>query len=202
MQQSEREFDVVIWGATGFTGELVAEYLLANYGVGTEALSWAIAGRNPTKLDGVKQRLTQRDAQAGELATIVADSRDLDSLKAMVRRTRVVCTTVGPYLAYGFELVQACIEEGADYCDLSGETPFIRRVIDRWQEQAQSAGRKIVHSCGFDSIPSDLGCLVVQEHAIETYGQPCNEVKYYLGKSRGGMSGGTIASMFGIVEQA
>ncbi len=198
---TEREFDVVIWGATGFTGELVAEYLLAHYGVG-DGLRWALAGRNPSKLSAVKQRLTARDAKASALPTIVADSHDLPSLKALAARTSVVCTTVGPYMAYGFELVQACVEEKASYCDLTGETPFIRKVIDTWQEAAAAAGVKIVHSCGFDSVPSDLGCLVLQEYAIATHGQPCTSVKYYLGKTRGGLSGGTIASMLGIVEQA
>ena len=198
---AEREFDVVIWGATGFTGELVAEYLLAHYGVGGN-LSWALAGRNSSKLDAVQQRLSARDTKASALPIIIADSHDLQSLKALASRTRVVCTTVGPYMAYGFELVQACVEEGTNYCDLTGETPFIRKVIDGWQDKAEAADVKIVHSCGFDSVPSDLGCLVVQEYAIATHGQPCSKVKYYLGKTRGGFSGGTIASMLGIVEQA
>ena len=198
---AEREFDVVIWGATGFTGELVAEYFLAQYGVGKE-VSWALGGRNPTKLEAVKARLIERDAQAAALPTVVADSHDLGSLKAMAKRTSVVCTTVGPYMAYGFDLVQACIEEGASYCDLTGETPFIHKVIEQWQAKAEAAGVKIVHSCGFDSIPSDLGCLVLQEHAIEAHGKPCDAVKFYLGKSKGGMSGGTIASIMGIMEQS
>jgi short subunit dehydrogenase-like uncharacterized protein len=201
MVKAGREFDVVLWGATGFTGELVAEYLLAEYGVGGD-LRWALAGRNQSKLEALKGRLVERDAQAAGLSMVAADSHDLASLKAMASRTKVVCTTVGPYLAYGLDLVEACIDEGAHYCDLTGETPFIRKIIDRWHDKAEAAGVKIVNSCGFDSIPSDLGCLVVQEHAIASHGQPLDCVKYYLGKTRGGMSGGTVASMLGIVEQA
>ena len=201
MAKADREFDIVLWGATGFTGELVAEYLLAEYGVGTE-LRWALAGRNQGKLEALKARLVERDSQAANLAMVVADSHDMASLKSMASRTQVVCTTVGPYLAYGLDLVDACITEGAHYCDLTGETPFIRKIMDKWHEKAEAAGVKIVNSCGFDSIPSDLGCLVVQEHAIATHGRPLDSVKYYLGKTRGGMSGGTVASMLGIVEQA
>ena len=201
MAKVDKEFDVVLWGATGFTGELVAEYLLAQYGV-DGGLRWALAGRNQGKLDALKGRLVARDGQASGLPTLLADSHDLVSLKAMASRTQVVCTTVGPYLAYGLDLVEACIDEGAHYCDLTGETPFIRKVMDKWHDKAEAAGVKIVTSCGFDSIPSDLGCLVVQEHAIAAHERPLDSVKYYLGKTRGGMSGGTIASMLGIIEQA
>ena len=197
-----RRYDVVVWGATGFTGRLVCEYLATHYGVGKGALRWAIAGRSEEKLLALRKDLVRWSPEAGSLPILVAESFDLESLTAMANETKVVCTTVGPYLDYGSALVEACIKGGADYCDLTGETPFIRNMMDQFHTEATESGRRIVHCCGFDSIPSDLGCLMVQNEALRRYGVPCTEVKLYVRKTKGGVSGGTIASMLGFIERA
>jgi short subunit dehydrogenase-like uncharacterized protein len=193
-----REFDVVLMGATGFTGRLVAEHLLARHGVGG-SLQWALAGRSREKLERVRGELG--DA-ASELPLIEADSFDRASLDALVARTRVVLTTVGPYALYGSELVAACAESGTDYCDLSGEVPWMRAMLDRHADAAVSSGARIVHCCGFDSIPSDLGVWFLQKHARERFGQPLERVRLRVRAAKGGLSGGTFASMLNIVEQA
>ncbi|PKL96729.1 MAG: saccharopine dehydrogenase [Gammaproteobacteria bacterium HGW-Gammaproteobacteria-8] len=195
---SEPEFDLVLMGATGFTGRLVAEHLLARHGAdGT--LKWALAGRNLDKLAEVRDGLGEA---AGELALIQADSHDRASLDALVTRTRLVLTTVGPYALHGQTLVAACAESGTDYCDLSGEVPFMREVIDANEAAAKASGARIVHCCGFDSIPSDLGVWFLQQAAIEQFGQPLTRVRLRVKAAKGGLSGGTFASMLNIVEQA
>lgn len=201
MSQS-REFDVVLWGATGFTGELVAEYLTTFYGTDGSKLRWALAGRNPKKLEKLRESLTKLDAGASDLPIITGDSKDSASLEAMAARTTVVCTTVGPYAKYGGPLVAACVKEGAHYCDLTGETPFIRNMIDAHHEEAKAKKLRIVHCCGYDSIPSDLGCLMVQEEMKARHGVYCEEVKYYAGPSKGAFSGGTIDSMAHMMQEA
>jgi short subunit dehydrogenase-like uncharacterized protein len=191
--------DIVIWGATGYTGQLVAQYIAEHYGR-DDSLSWGIAGRNAAKLatvrDGLRPFLGER-----ELPMIIADSEDEASLSALVEQTRVVCTTVGPYLRYGDLLVRLCAEAGKSYCDLTGETPFMRRCIDRYHQTAVDGGAKIVHACGFDSIPSDLGCLTLQDAALEAHGAPCSQVRFVLTRMKGGFSGGTMASMLNVVSQ-
>ncbi|MGB5324394.1 MAG: saccharopine dehydrogenase NADP-binding domain-containing protein [Pseudomonadales bacterium] len=192
----QREYDVVIWGASGFTGRLVAEYYLAQYGVGRE-LRWAMAGRNEAKLKEVQVEI---GAQAVPL--ILADSHDRTSLDAMVARTRTVLTTVGPYTQYGDELVAACVEGGAHYCDLSGEPNWMRRTIDRHHDAARQNGVRIVHCCGFDSIPSDMGVYYLQQQAMQRKGEYCNQIKYRLLGMSGGFSGGTLASLEGTMAEA
>lgn len=193
-------------GATGFTGALVAEYLVRNYLGRTAApgqpLRLALAGRNPGKLEKVRERLAEIDPGARELPILVADSKDGEALRAMAARTEVVCTTVGPYAQHGEPLVAACVEKGTDYCDLTGEPQFIRRSIDAHHQAAGKSGARIVHCCGFDSIPSDLGALMLQEHAIAEYGGPCREIKFALVGGSGGFSGGTVASMLNLLEEA
>lgn len=196
-----RRFDVVIWGATGFTGRLVAEHLCERYGVGGD-LRWAIAGRNEAKLEAVRDELKAIDAAASELPIVLGDSFDEASLRELAASTQVVCTTVGPYLRYGSKLVAACVAEGTDYCDLTGESPWIRQMIDRHHDAAQEAGCRIVHCCGFDSIPSDIGAFVLQREARARFGKPMHKVRLYVGPTRGGFSGGTVASMMEIVDQA
>ena len=198
-----RPHDLVLWGATGFTGEIVAEYLVrwaaAHPDVG---LRWALAGRNQAKLEQVRSRLVSIDPTAAELPLITGDSHDRASLDAIARDASVVCTTVGPYAQYGAELVAACVEHGTDYCDLTGENHFIRRMIDAHQTAAEASGARIVNCCGFDSIPSDLGTLVLQDAAEKRHGRPCDRVTLYVDRVKGGMSGGTIASMKNLMEEA
>ena len=195
---AEREFDLVLMGATGFTGQLVAEHLLRRHGA-TGALKWALAGRNLEKLEAVRKQL---GPDAAELPLIEADSFDRPSLDAMTNRTRVVLTTVGPYALYGRELVASCAEHGTDYCDLTGEVPFMRDMIDAHAEAAAASGARIVHCCGFDSIPSDLGVAVLQKAAQERFGGPLTRVGLRVKAAKGGLSGGTFASMLNIVEAA
>jgi short subunit dehydrogenase-like uncharacterized protein len=196
-----RRFDVVVWGATGFTGQLVAEYLAKTYGVG-QKLSWALGGRSREKLEKARAELESAAPLARELPLLVGDSADRASLDAIARDTRVVTSTVGPYAIHGHELVAACVDAGTDYCDLTGEPQFIRAMIDAHHAHAAAKGVRIVHCCGYDSIPSDLGTLMVQEHAREKHGRPCTQIKCYAGAGPMALSGGTVASMLRVVEDA
>lgn len=192
---SERRFDVVLFGATGFTGRLVAEYLAR----AAPALKWAIAGRNREKLESVRAGL---GAGAAAVDILVADSADRPSLDRIAREARVVCSTVGPFTLHGRELVAACVEAGTDYCDSTGEPQFVRAMIDLHHARARETGARIVPCCGFDSEPSDLGTLLVQHHAREANGAPCNEVRHYVRIRGGAISGGTAASMVQIMDEA
>lgn len=190
----DREFDVVVFGVTGFAGRLVAAYLAERHA--DTDLRWAMAGRNLDKLKAV-------DAELGTgVPLIVADSSDPASLERMAARTKVVCTTVGPYSLYGAPLVAACIATQTHCCDLTGETTFIREMVDSHHEQAVAAGVRIVHCCGFDSIPSDLGTWLLQEKLLQRDGQPAEEGRLFVKAMRGGVSGGTVASMLHMLEAA
>ncbi len=191
-----RTYNIVLFGASGFTGRLVAEYLLQRYGMDGD-LRWAIAGRNPDKLAVVAAELG-----APDLPVVVADSADGAALAALAADTDVVCTTVGPYALYGSELVKACVAAGTHYCDLTGEVHWMRQMIDLHQQGAEDSGARIVHTCGFDSIPSDLGTLFLQDAMIEAHGVPAQHVKYRTKGFSGGFSGGTVASMINMMEQA
>lgn len=148
---SSREYDLIIWGATGFTGKLVVEHLYKTYGV-NQSLTWAIGGRNQAKLEAV--RLEFADIT---LPLIIADSFDDASLEAMTKRAKVICSTVGPFSQYGKKLAAACVNHQTHYCDLTGEELFVRHLIDHYHDTAKIQNTKIVPCCGFDSIPSDLG---------------------------------------------
>lgn len=198
--RDKRPYDVVLWGATGFAGELVAEYL-ANKSVTDETFTWAIAARNVNKLEDLLQKLKQTTPSMVEPAILVAESFDRDSLRVMARQARAVCSTVGPYAKYGSDLVEVCVEERTDYCDLTGETHWVKQMIDAHHTRAHDEGTRIVHCCGFDSIPSDLGALLVQRHALDTHGLPCEEIRYFLVGVSGGFSGGTAASMINMFEE-
>jgi short subunit dehydrogenase-like uncharacterized protein len=191
---TDREFELVLWGATGFTGALVARHLVDTYG---DQLRWAIAGRNLAKLESLKEELGQPD-----LPLILSDSKDSDSLAAMVERTQVVCTTVGPYASYGTELLAACAQAGTHYCDLTGEVQWMARTIDLYQQAASDSGARIVHTCGFDSIPSDLGAFHLQQTMQQSFSEYADCVKARVGKFSGSASGGTIASMLFMLEEA
>jgi len=194
-----RRFDIVLFGATGFTGQLVAEYL-AEHTRDTD-LRWAIAGRNPAKLERVRDSLLAINSALDELPILVGDSTDRASLDAIASQTEVVCTTVGPYARYGSDLVASCVAHGTDYCDLTGEVQWIRRIVDTHHEAATRTGARIVHCCGFDSIPSDLGTLMLQDYMERTHGKTCDRVHFLVGRSSGGFSGGTVASMINIMEE-
>ncbi len=196
MNDNTREFDVIVWGATGFTGALVAEYLLERYG-SDGTLRWAIAGRSQDKLDALRDSLG-----AAGLPSVVADSFDAAKLAALVARTRVVISTVGPYAKYGSPLVAACVEHGTHYCDLAGEPQWIRQMIDRHQAAAAAKGARIVHCCGFDSVPMDIGVHFLQGQAMQRHGSHCRSIATLVKAMRGGPSGGTIASMTNLIREA
>jgi short subunit dehydrogenase-like uncharacterized protein len=153
---TERKYDIVLFGATGFTGELTAEYLARNAPAG---LRWALAGRNARKLEGVRGRLAKIDPALGDLPLLHGDVGDAASIREVAESTKVVITTVGPYIRYGEPLVAACADAGTDYVDLTGEPEFVDLMWLRYHERAEASGARIVHSCGFDSIPHDLGVL-------------------------------------------
>ena len=185
-----REFDVIVFGATGFTGRLVAEYLNEQYGNG-DAINWAMAGRSGQKLKAVRDEM----GLPAETPLVTANSDDFYSLRSLARRARVVITTVGPYQLYGEELVKACIDAGTDYVDLCGEPLWMREMIEKYELDAMKTGARIVFSCGFDSIPSDLGILLLQDEAKEKFGAALPRVKGRVRKMQGTFSGGTAASL-------
>ena len=192
------QFDLVLLGATGFTGRLVAEYLLERHGAEGQ-LKWALAGRSRDKLESVRAELGEA---AAELPLLLADSHDRASLDALVAQTRAVCSTVGPYALHGSDLVAACAESGTDYCDLTGEVPWMRQMLDAHEEAAIASGARLVHCCGFDSIPSDLGVWFLQHQAERLFGTPMTRVRLGVQVLRGKMSGGTAASMLNIIESS
>lgn len=189
----------MLFGATGFTGALTAEYLARRYG--DTDTRFALAGRDRGKLERVRESLSAVNANAARWAIVVVDAADEAGLSALCARTSVVATTVGPYTKYGAPLVAACVKNGTDYCDLTGEVTFVRRMIDAHHEEATRTGARIVSCCGFDSIPSDLGTFLLQEEALKRFGSPMREVRFFVTKLRGGVSGGTVASMLVMLEE-
>jgi short subunit dehydrogenase-like uncharacterized protein len=181
------EFDVIVHGATGFTGRLVAEHFVKHH----PQVRWAMSGRNEGKLAAVRDEIGAH----ADTPLIVADADDPASLRAMVQRTKAVLTTVGPYQLYGSDLVAACAQAGTDYLDLCGEPAWMRQMIDAHERAAQDSGARIVFSCGFDSIPFELGVWFVQQEAAKAFGAPASRVKGRVRAMRGGFSGGTAASL-------
>lgn len=192
------ESELVVFGATSFVGEILTQYLYDRHGVGG-GLKWAIAGRSRSKLEALRQRLGPAAAQ---LPMIVADAGDEAALRAMCAQTQAVVSTVGPYALYGSTLVKCCAEIGTDYCDLTGEVQWIAQMIRTHEPAARRSGARIVHCCGFDSIPSDLGTHYLQGEARKRFGVPCSRVKLRTKAFRGGMSGGTVASLMNAVRES
>jgi short subunit dehydrogenase-like uncharacterized protein len=192
-----RDFELVLWGATGYTGCLVARNLATTPSAAN--LRWAIAGRNRAKLEQVRRELAVLDPKHAELPVLVGDVEDAPSLDAITRRTAVVCTTAGPFARCGSGLVASCVRNRTHYADLTGEVPWIREMIDRHHETARGSGTRIVHCCGFDSIPSDLGVLMLHD-AMRSRGRTLGRVDAFFGESKGGASGGTVASMLDIMD--
>jgi short subunit dehydrogenase-like uncharacterized protein len=192
---SERPFDLVVFGATSFVGQILTARLVER--VGTDGdVRWAIAGRNADKL------ATVAEETGADVERIVADAGDAAAMADLAGRTDVVVSTVGPYALYGSELVAAVAAAGTDYCDLTGEPHWMRQMIDAHQAAAAASGARIVHACGFDSIPSDLGVWFTQQRAIERFGVPCTSIGLRVKAAKGGPSGGTVASMINLIEEA
>jgi len=186
---SSSRFDIVVYGATGFTGQLVAEYLAAHY-VGPSAPTWALAGRSLEKLAAVRDAI----GAPADVALIEADASEEASLRLMVEQARLVLTTVGPYQLYGSALVAACAATGTDYVDLCGEPVWMRQMIDAHEATAQESGARILFSCGYDSIPFELGVYTCQDTARQVLGAAVNRVKCRVRAMKGSFSGGTAAS--------
>ena len=189
--------DLIVFGATGFTGRLVAEYLHTTYGVGQD-VKWAMAGRSLDKLKRVRDEL----GIGQDLPLLVADASDTAALKKLVAQTRVVITTVGPYQLHGNELVAACAGAGTDYVDLCGEPGWMAEKIPQLQKPAAASGARIVFSCGFDSIPFDLGVVFLQHEAMQRLGEPLVRVHGRVKTMKGTFSGGTAASLLATMEAA
>lgn len=192
---THRTHDIVVYGATGFTGRLVAEYLNATYGTGGD-LNWAMAGRSQAKLDAVRGET----GISPDVPLIIADASDPASLKAMAESAKVILTTVGPYQLYGEPLLAACVEAGTDYVDLCGEPTWMAQMIVKYQEAAEKSGARIVFSCGFDSVPFDLGVAFLQREAKAKTGHTLPRVKGRVRKMKGTFSGGTAASLTATIE--
>ena len=193
-----RRHDIVVFGATSFVGQILCRYLLEQFGADGSP-SWAMAGRSIDKLEQVRSALGRR---AARLPLLVADAADEDSLRQLCAAAHVVVSTVGPYALYGEPLVKVCAETGTDYCDLTGEVQWIRRMIRSYEPRAKKSGARIVHCCGFDSIPSDLGVHFLQQASLERYGKPCTTVKMRVRSAKGGFSGGTVASLMNVLKEA
>jgi short subunit dehydrogenase-like uncharacterized protein len=185
MTRPSREFDLVVWGASGFTGRLVAAAVARS---APKGLRWALGGRNATRLERLRTEL------GVELPLVAADARDDAAMAALAARTRVVVSTVGPYARYGTPLASACAAAGTDHADITGELLWMRRTIDTLDAPARASGARLVHACGFDSVPTDLGLWLLQTTAVEHFGRPCADVEHTFGPLVGGVSGGTIAS--------
>ena len=184
-----KELDLIVFGATSFVGKIICRYL-ANERIEPN-FSWAMAARSEEKLESLRATLGNG---AEHIPIIVAESFDKAALAALCDRTAVVLSTVGPYALYGEALVEACVAAGTDYCDLTGESQWMKRMISRYSDQARLNGARIIHACGFDSLPSDLGVKFLQQQAQARFGEPCGTVKMRVKAMKGGASGGTIAS--------
>ena len=199
ISSDKRPYAVVLYGATSFVGQITAHYLtefLSNAKDKNGAnVTWAIAGRDEEKLNELQSKL------ASKVDIIIANSDDAASLDKMTKQTQVIISTVGPYLKYGEPLIKSCAENGTDYVDLTGEAIFIKDMMDKYQDTAKQSGARIVNSCGFDSIPSDLGVYFTQQKAEEKFGNACDVIHMRVKAAKGGLSGGTIASMATIFEE-
>jgi len=194
---SQTRFDVIVFGATSFVGQILCDYLFTRHGVGG-GVKWAMAGRSPSKLESVRAALGE---SAAGIELMVADAADEEALRAMCAQTGVVISTVGPYALYGSPLVKACVETGTDYVDLTGEAHWIHHMIKEHEARARKTGARLVHCCGFDSIPSDLGVHFHQKTAMEKFGEPATRIRMQVARIKGGASGGTVASILNIARE-
>jgi short subunit dehydrogenase-like uncharacterized protein len=192
---ADKKFDIIVYGATSFVGQIITRYMHEQFADGS--IVWAIAGRSLSKLQQVSDAIGLSGVEI-----IVADAADEGALRQMCAQTTVVMSTVGPYALYGDLLVEVCATTGMHYCDLTGEPQWIRKMQLRHEADAIKSGARIVHCCGFDSIPSDLGVHFLQRKASEQFGQTCARIDMRVVSMKGGASGGTIASMINMVKEA
>lgn len=185
-----KSLDIILFGATSFVGQIATKYLYEHIGLDS-GIKWAIAGRSEKKLTQIKAGL---GPNANSIPTLVADSSDTESLNRLCQQARVILSTVGPYALYGESLIEACVRHGNDYCDLTGEAYWIKKMLDKYELAAQKSGARIINCCGFDSIPSDLGVYFLQQLSQQQYSHTFNYVKLRVKAMKGGVSGGTVAS--------
>ncbi len=190
--------DILVFGATSFVGKILTRYLWQHYS-GDSTLHWGIAGRSETRLLELRSSLGEA---AADLPLIVADASDEADMRALCEQARVIVSTVGPYALYGETLVKACADTGTDYCDITGEAHWVRRMIERYQANAAASGARIVNCCGFDSIPSDMGVWHLQQQALADWSEPCSHIQGRVTALKGGMSGGTVASIINLAREA
>ena len=190
-----KELDLIIWGATGFTGQLVSEYISKKYS--NSSLKWGIAGRNKEKISSVAKRLN-----IDENRIFIGDCDDIESLIKLTAKTKVIGTLVGPYAKLGSNLIEACIKTNTNYCDITGETQWIRKMIDKYHLKAKENRIKIINSCGFDSIPSDMGVFYSQKKLFEKTGKYASKINMRVAGAKGGISGGTYNSLSNVLEEA
>ncbi len=199
---NNKQFDIILFGATSFVGQIVAKQFQQLVDQRSPSLrvgfSWAMAGRSESKLAALKQSLGET---AQNLPLIIADSHNQEQIHELCKQGRVIISTVGPYALYGETLVKVCAESGTDYCDLTGEPHWIKRMLDRYEETAKKNGARIVHCCGFDAIPSDLGVFYTQQQAIDKFGKPAPTIKMAVKSMKGTFSGGTIASGINLTKE-
>jgi short subunit dehydrogenase-like uncharacterized protein len=188
---SDRSYDVILYGASGFVGKQTVQYFKDQ--TNSVPVRWAIAGRNRQKLATVQEQI------GSNVDILVADSRDSEAIEALVSQTRVLLSTAGPFALYGNEIVAACVRFGTDYVDITGETPWVKSLIDRYHDKAAAQGTRIIPFCGFDSIPSDLGAYLVVRYLQEELGVDCRGVKAYF-QAQGGFNGGTLASALNLYD--
>lgn len=195
---AQQTYDFVVFGSTSFVGQILTRYLFQRHGA-TGSVRWALAGRSQAKLEQVRAEL---GAGAAALPLITCDAGDEAGLRTLCTSTRAVVSTVGPYALYGSTLVKVCAETGTDYCDLTGEVQWIKRMLDAHEATAKKSGARIVHCCGFDSIPSDMGVHFLQQQAHQRFGTTCSSVRLGVRKLKGEFSGGTVASLMNVLREA
>lgn len=195
---NDRPYDIIIFGATSFVGQILTSYMAKTYGLG-QGVNWAVAGRSQSKIDGL---LGDLNIRSEDLPSIVGDASDVDFLNDLAAKTKVMITTVGPYALYGDQVVAACAAQGTDYCDLTGEVQWMARMIPQHFETAKETGARIVHTCGFDCIPTDVGTHFLEREAMKKFGAPATDIKMRVHGMKGGMSGGTAASMINMMKEA
>ena len=198
-KQDNRPYAVVLYGATSFVGQITAKYL-SQFLADSNDVEWAIAGRDEEKLKKLQSEISD-SGSAKKVDIIIANSNDEASLDEMTKQANVVISTVGPYLKYGEPLIKSCANNGTDYVDLTGEAIFIKDMMDKYQDTASQSGARIVNSCGFDSIPSDLGVYFTQQQAEKQFDEVCEKIHMRVKAAKGGLSGGTVASMATIFEE-
>lgn len=191
----QAQYEVIIYGATSFVGQIICQYL-SEYREEPE-VRWAIAGRSESRLDALRNTL-----KGSQPDILVADAADESALRQLCEKTSVIASTVGPYALYGETLLRICAESGCDYCDLTGEVQWIRRMVDRYQASAQASGARIVNCCGFDSIPSDIGVLYTQREYRTRFQAPSSDIRMRVKAAKGGLSGGTFASLMNVMKEA